>query len=93
MSRHAGGDGITFFGEALDAGFYIVDSGNYIRHDITSAEYLELANMLAQNYSVSASYFVGEFAKYNSKVWECNTAITGGEAWNASHWTELGSAT
>ena len=89
LSRHAGGDGITFFGEALDAGFYIVDSGNYIRHDITSAEYLELANMLAQNYSVSASYFVGEFTKYNSKVWECNTAITGGETWNANHWTEV----
>ena len=89
ISRLAGGRGVTLFQEATQEGFWVRD----IQHDISTLEYVELANMLAQNYSVSASYFVGEFTKYNSKVWECKTAISGGEAWNASHWTELGSAT
>lgn len=88
ISRLGGGRGVTFFQEASQEGFWIRN----IQHDITAAQYLDLANGLADAYSVSASYFVGQFTKYNSKVWECKTAITGGEAWNASHWTELGGA-
>ena len=89
ISRLRGGKGVTLFKEAEYEGFWIKD----VQHDITSDEYLEFANMLAKNYDVSSSYYVGEFTIYNSKVWENNTAIIGGEAWNASHWTELGSAT
>ena len=59
---------------------------------ITDAQYLELANMIADTYSTSASYFVGEFCKNNSYVWECNTPISGGESWDASHWTQIGAA-
>ena len=88
ISRLAGGRGVTLFQEAENEGFWIRD----IQHDITSAEYLELANIMAGDYMATFSYYVGQFTKYNSKVWECNTPITGGEAWNASHWTELGSA-
>lgn len=93
LSLLGGGGGAAMFGRATDAGFWIYDTtGAEIRHDISSAQYLELANLLAETYSVTADYFVGEFCIYNSYVWECTTAITGGEAWNASHWTQLGSA-
>lgn len=93
LSLLGGGGGASLFGRATDAGFWIYDStGAEIRHDISSAQYLELANLLAEAYSVTADYFVGEFCIYNSYVWECTTAITGGEAWNASHWTQLGGA-
>ena len=93
LSLLGGGGGASLFGRATDAGFWIYDTtGTEIRHDISSAQYLELANLLAETYSVTADYFVGEFCIYNSYVWECTTAITGGEAWNASHWTQLGGA-
>ncbi len=91
LSLLGGGGGAALFGRASESGFWIYDTtGAEIRHDITSAEYLELAETLADTYSVTADYYVGEFCTYNSSVWECNAAITGGEAWNASHWTELG---
>lgn len=94
LSLLGGGGGAAMFGRATEAGFWIYDTtGAEIRHDISSAQYLELANLLAETYSVTADYFVGEFCIYNSYVWECTTAITGGEAWNASHWTQLGGAT
>lgn len=93
LSLLGGGGGASLFGRATDAGFWIYDTtGVEIRHDISSAEYLELANLLAEAYSVTADYFVGEFCIYNSYVWECTTAISGGEAWNANHWTQLGVA-
>ena len=93
LSLLGGGGGASLFGRAADAGFWIYDTtGAEIRHDISSAQYLELANLLAETYSVTADYYVGEFCIYNSYVWECTTAISGGEAWNASHWTQLGGA-
>ena len=85
ISRLAGGRGVTFFQEAENEGFWVRN----IRHDITDAEYLDLAGMLADPYDATADYFVGEFCENNGDIWECNTAITGGEAWNASHWTEV----
>lgn len=93
LSLLGGGGGASLFGRATEAGFWIYDTaGEVIRHDISSAEYLELARLLADDYSVNNDYFVGEFSKYNSKIWQCNTPITGGEAWTASHWDELGNA-
>lgn len=94
LSLLGGGGGAALFGRATEAGFWIYDTaGEVIRHDITSAEYLELANLLAEAYSVTKSYFVGEFCIYNGYVWECKTAIgSGGEAWNANHWIQLGVA-
>ena len=86
ISRLAGGRGVTFFTEASKEGFWVWN----IRHDVTAAEYLDIARMLAEPYDNTADYYVGQFCTNNSKVWECNTAITGGETWTASHWTELG---
>ena len=57
---------------------------------LTSTEYLDLARELADTYSASATYCVGEFCIYNSNVYECNTAITTAESWTSSHWTLIG---
>ena len=93
LSLLGGGGGASLFGRATEAGFWIYDTaGEVIRHDISSAEYLELARLLADDYSVNNDYFVGEFSKYNSKIWQCKTPIKDGEAWTASHWDELGDA-
>jgi hypothetical protein len=40
-------------------------------------------------YSASATYAVGDLVLYNFYIYECNTAITTAEAWNANHWTQL----
>ena len=55
-------------------------------------------NSLAQSmiagadvYSASATYAVGDRCRYGYYTYECNTAITTAEAWNAAHWTALDS--
>ncbi len=40
----------------------------------------------ATEYSASATYAVGDYAIHNGVIYQCNIAIVGGEAWNASHW-------
>ena len=37
-------------------------------------------------YSSSATYEVGDKVRYANNVYECTTAITTAEAWNAEHW-------
>lgn len=53
-------------------------------------------NNFAQNivagapvYSAASTYAVGARCRYGFYVYECKTAITTPEAWNASHWTAL----
>lgn len=40
-------------------------------------------------YSSSATYEVGQKVRYGTFLYECNTAITTAESWNAEHWTVL----
>lgn len=40
-------------------------------------------------YSASATYAVGDRCRYGEYIYECNTAISTAEAWNANHWTQL----
>ena len=39
-------------------------------------------------YSSSATYFVGSLCIYNNKIYKCNTNIRTPENWNSSHWDE-----
>ena len=55
-------------------------------------------NQLAQNmiagapvYSASSTYAVGDRVRYGYYTYECTTAITTAEVWNANHWTALDS--
>lgn len=40
-------------------------------------------------YDSSATYAVGDKVRYGTYAYECSTAITTAEAWNADHWTAL----
>lgn len=42
----------------------------------------------APAYSTSSTYEVGDYVKYDSKIWQCTTAIATAEAWTAAHWTQ-----
>lgn len=44
-------------------------------------------NTLAEEYSSSATYAVGDYCMYNYKIYRCTTAISTVEAWNSAHWT------
>lgn len=45
----------------------------------------------AEEYSATATYEVGDFCIHTesleAKLYQCNTAIVSGEAWNSEHWT------
>jgi len=40
-------------------------------------------------YSASSTYAVGDRVRHEYSFYECSTAITTAEAWNAAHWTAL----
>lgn len=48
-----------------------------------------LATSFAATYDSTASYSVGDYCTYNRTLYKCNTAIVGGETWNAAHWTAV----
>lgn len=60
---------------------------------LTAAEYLSLAKLLAEDYSATKAYEVGDFVKYSSNIYECNTACTAA-AWstNSGKFTLIGAA-
>ena len=41
---------------------------------------------IANTYSASATYDVGDYVMYDGILYICTTAITSGEAWNSAHW-------
>lgn len=43
---------------------------------------------LADPYSTSSTYSVGEYCTRDGKFYRCKTAISTAEAWNSSHWQE-----
>lgn len=40
-------------------------------------------------YNAESTYEVGDKVRYSWYIYECNTAITEAEAWNAEHWDQL----
>lgn len=59
---------------------------------LSADDYLELASLIADEYDSTKTYFVGQFCTHDGYVYECKTAITTAESWNASHWNYIGSA-
>lgn len=43
--------------------------------------------MVADAYSASKTYAVGDYVYYNGTLYRCTTAISTAEAWTAGHWT------
>lgn len=61
----------------------IKDSGVSI-NDVTQG----LEEVIAPAFSTSATYALGDYVMYNSKLYECTTAVTTAGAWNPANWTE-----
>ena len=45
-------------------------------------------DVIAQSFSESSTYALGDYVMYNGKLYECTTAVTTSGAWNAGNWTE-----
>lgn len=48
---------------------------------------VNVLDSMAPEYSSSKTYAVGDLVIHDNQLYECSTAITTAEAWNASHWT------
>lgn len=48
-----------------------------------------LNNIVADEYSSSATYAVGDYVLHDGKLYICKTAIATAEEWTAAHWTEV----
>lgn len=53
----------------------------------------DIEGMIAEEFSTSSTYAVGDLVRYNGSLYECTTAITTAGAWNGSKWLELDLAT
>lgn len=57
--------------------------------DLIDAEAGKVRGNFSGAYDASGSYAVGEYCIYNGVLYRCTTAISGGEAWNSNHWTQV----
>ena len=96
ISRHRGGRGVTFFADASDTE---ISAGglwaNSIRLDLTTEEYIALATMIADTYSSTTVYSMGDFCTHtvsgNLYTFEYISTTSGSNhpPTNASYWERL----
>ena len=58
-----------------------------------SNEYLTRNSNIANDYSSSSTYAVGDYVFYGNILYRCTTAITTAESWNSAHWTQATATT
>lgn len=93
LSLLGGGGGAAMFGRAMEEGFWIYDTaGEMVGHQITSAQYLTIARLLADDYE-QTTYLIGEWCKNDGNIYRAKVDITTAETFTASHWELVGSAT
>lgn len=75
---------------------YVIDDGQnkipgYSKEETDAAIDAAASNLsnLADAYDATKTYAVGDWCIYNSVLYQCKTAITTAEAWNAAHWQQM----
>lgn len=54
--------------------------------DLTNDSDFVSRDVIADEYSTSSTYAVGDYCIYDGQLYRCTTAITTAEAWTAGHW-------
>lgn len=67
----------------LDKDYYLDEQG--LQTLINELE----TNLMALEYSTSATYAVGDYCVHDNKMYRCTTAISTAEAWNSTHWASV----
>lgn len=55
----------------------------------TYSEFEALRDSIAQEYSESTLYSIGDYVIHEEQLYRCTTEITTAEAWNDAHWTRV----
>lgn len=67
----------------LDKDYYLDKAGL-----VTLINELE-TNVVAEAYSSSATYALGDYCIHDNKLYRCTTAITTAESWTSGHWSQV----
>ena len=78
-TTYTAGDGLDLAGTTFSVDTDVV---------ATQGDVTRVTNYItdATEYSASATYAVGDYVIHDGNIYQCNIAIVGGEAWDASHW-------
>lgn len=81
---------LTEVSSLQDGDFIVIDNSSNGTHKFKAVELGGISSQnIASDYSSASPYAVGQICMYGGDLYECNTAITSGESWNASHWTQI----
>lgn len=83
---------LTEVSSLQDGDFIVIDNSSNGTHKFKAVELGAIIGQntnIASDYSSTSPYAVGQFCMHGGDLYQCNTAITSGESWNASHWTQI----
>lgn len=73
-----------------DGDYVAVDNESAGTHKFKALDIsANVAKDIANTYSSSASYAIGQYCLYNNNLYRCTTTISTPEAWNAAHWVQV----
>lgn len=73
-----------------DGDYVVIDNESTGTHKFKALDIsANLAGNIANTYSSSASYAVGQYCLYNNNLYRCTTTISTPEAWNGAHWVQV----
>ena len=71
-------------------GMYLVTDASTGTRKLALQKVIDKAGVnVADEYSSSSTYDVGDLCVYNGVLYECTTAITTAEAWDSDHWKQV----
>ena len=81
---------LTEVSSLQDGDFVVIDNSSNGTHKFKAVELGAIMGQnIASDYSSASPYAVGQICMHDGDLYQCNTAITSGESWNASHWTQI----
>ena len=70
-----------------DGSLFVIEQGGAAKSANWGMVKNYISTGVADQYSSSATYNVGDYVIYNGQLYRCTTAITTAESWTAAHWT------
>lgn len=67
---------------------FLDENGLAVVKSTLDEQYADQA-LIADAYSATSTYAVGDYCIHEGKLYKCNTAIGTAEAWTAAHWTAV----
>ena len=78
---------LTSASALTDGSLFVIEQGGAAKNANWGMMKNYISPGVADQYSSSSTYNVGDYVIYNGSLYRCTTAITTAEAWTAGHWT------